>query len=95
MGVTRLEGLTECGADGVAGAVAALLSELAAGQWRTRADFIAHFPFAICGAGRAHIPIGEAYCVELIIKFDIGMILIEFAGAKSGSRTGMTRRRAI
>lgn len=94
MGIARLEGLAKCGVDGMAGAVSALLSELAVTQLRTEAEFVARFPFASCGAGVVRIPMGEAHCVELIIKYDTGMVLVAFAGATAGRKTGTTGRRA-
>jgi hypothetical protein len=86
MGIAKLEGLAKCGVDGMAGAVSALLSELAVTQWRTEAEFVARFPFASCGTGGVRIPMGEAHCVELIIKYDTGMVLVAFAGRRQGTR---------
>lgn len=94
MGIAKLEGLAKCGVDGMAGAVSALLSELAITQWRTEAEFVAQFPFASCGTDKVSIPMGEAHCVELIIKYDTGMALVAFAGATAGRKTGTTGRRA-
>ncbi|MES0039790.1 hypothetical protein NKJ74_32085 [Mesorhizobium sp. M0046] len=94
MGIAKLEGLAKCGVDGMAGAVSALLSELAVTQWRTEVEFVARFPFASCRTGEVRIPMGDAHCVELIIKYDIGMVLVAFAGATAGRNTGTTGRRA-
>lgn len=95
MGTVRLEGLAESGADGMAGAASALLSELASALWRSDADLTAQFPNATFNGGTVLIPIGEAHCVELMIRYDAGMILVAFAGAKAlRNRTGRTGRRA-
>lgn len=94
MGIAMLEALAECGVEGMAGAVSALISELAATRWRTKSEFVARFPFASCGTGRACIPMGEAHCVELIIKYDTGMVLVAFAGATEGRKTRTIGRRA-
>src|SRR5690242_708906 len=90
MGIAKLDGLSKCGIDGMAGAVSALVSELAVMQWRTEAEFVARFPFASCGPGGVRIPMGEAHCVELIIKYDTGMVLVAFAGATAGRKTSTT-----
>ena len=95
IGVGKLEGLANCGVEGMAGAVAALLSELAVSEWRTEAELLAQFPFASCDAGVARIPMGDAHFVELIIKYKTGMVLIAFAGARAaGRKTGTTGRHA-
>jgi hypothetical protein len=92
MGIAKLEGLARCGIDGVAGAVSALISELAVAQWRSEEEFVAQFPFASCGNGVVRIPIGEAHGVELMIKYDVGMVLVAFAGATAkGRKTDTTR----
>jgi len=95
MGIAKLERLAECGGDGISGAVAALLSELAAAQWRSEADLMADFPLAACVTGQVRIPIGDALCVDLFVRYDIGMVLIEFAGAKAAREIVTTRRRAV
>ena len=81
MGITRLECLTKCGVDGMAEAVAALLSELAAARWRTNAEFLTQFPFASVGNGLVRIPMGKAHCVDLVLNYDAGFVLVAFAGA--------------
>ena len=93
MGIAKLEWLAKCAVDGMAGAVSALLSELAATQWRTEAEFVAHFPFAKRDNGVMRIPMGEEHCVELIIKYDTGMVLVAFAGATAARREAGTRGR--
>lgn len=95
MGIAKLERLAKCGGDGVSGAIAALLSELEFAQWRSEADLSVDFPLAACSAGRARIPIGEAFCVDLVVRYDIGMVLIEFAGAKAAREIVTTRRQAV
>lgn len=94
MGIARLEALANCGVDGMAGAVSALISELAFTQWRTEAEFVARFPFASCTKGGVSIPMGDAHCVELVIKYDTGMVLVAFAGATAGRKTRTTGRQA-
>jgi hypothetical protein len=95
MGIAKLESLAKCGVAGMAGAVSALLSELTVKQWLTEAEVVAQFPLASCGNGLVRIPMGEAHFVELIIKYDTGMILVAFAGAMAaGRKTGTTGRRA-
>lgn len=94
MGIARLEALANSGVDGMAGAVSALISELAFTQWRTEAEFVARFPFASCGEGGVSIPMGNAHCVELVIKYESGMVLVAFAGVKAGHKTRTIGRRA-
>lgn len=95
MGIVKLETLAKCEVDGIAGAVSALISELAVAQWRSEADFVAQFPLASYDKGLVRIAMGDAHYVELIIKYDTGMVLVAFAGATArGQKSGTTGRRA-
>jgi len=86
MGVAKLESLTRCGLEGLAGAVSALLSELTFTQWRRESELRTHFPSARCANGSVQIPLGETHCVEIIVNYDRGMVLIVSAGAISDER---------
>ena len=80
MGTARLEGLANSETEGVAGAISALMAELVAGRWADRAEFQAHFPLATTKNTALRIPVGDKHCVDLIINYSLGMVLISFAG---------------
>ena len=80
MGVSRLRRFAAQGAEETKGAVSALLAELQANCWESQDDFMEHFPMAEVYECTAVIPIGQEHCIELKIRYDIGMVLIEFAG---------------
>jgi hypothetical protein len=95
MGIVKLKALADCGVDGMSGAVSALISELVVAQWHSEAEFVAQFPLASCDKGLVRIAMADAHYVELIIKYDTGMVLVAFAGATAREhKTGTTRRRA-
>jgi hypothetical protein len=76
MGTAKLKGLVQSEGKGLSGVVSALISELSEASWSSSVDLLAQFPLATCNNNAVTIPIGEAHCVEFLIKYDIGMIFI-------------------
>jgi len=95
MGIGKLKGLAKCGTVGVAGAVSALFAELVCAQWQSESEFLTQFPLASFENGIVRLPMGDAHRVELIINYDVGMVLVAFAGASAdGRRTDKDRSKA-
>jgi hypothetical protein len=93
MGVAKLlELIQDC--DGPrAGAVAALSAELKSADWSDRSDAANDYPSAIIHGRRLQIAIDDRHCVVVVVNYEAGVILIEFAGpveklAKAGRLKG-------
>jgi hypothetical protein len=97
MGMSKLRALSLDGADGVPGAVAALCAELTAAVWSTPENVVESYPTALVEGNRVQIAVCSEYAVELIVNYQTGMVLVEFAGRKVmtfPSRTFKTRKTA-
>ena len=70
----------------------ALIAELAAARWTSTDDLSAQLPLARCDGARALVPIGSTHFVELIVRYDIGMILVAFAGPNAAKGQAETKR---
>ncbi len=97
MGTSKLGDLAKNGTDGISGAVAALCAELATTIWATPADVISFFPLAVVDSAFVRVPLGESYCVDLVVNYHAGMILIDFAGPteKAPSIRRLKKRKAV
>jgi hypothetical protein len=62
------------------GASSALLAELDAGVWRSRAEVVGAFPHSNWQDGRLVIALDEWLCVVIAFNYEREIALIEFAG---------------
>ncbi|MDH7972517.1 hypothetical protein QH494_10015 [Sphingomonas sp. AR_OL41] len=85
MGTPKLRNLATSGTDEMSGAVAALCAELVAIDWKSPGDVVRQYPRAHVDGVSVRIQIGDAHCVDLIVNYRAGIILIEQAGAAGES----------
>lgn len=88
MGMSKLAGLARLAGGDLDGAVPALVAELEAGAWRSMAEVADYFPASRIAGFKVRIPLGDDYRVDLLVDCEAQMILIEYAGARSGMRAG-------
>jgi len=94
MGISKLAELAHRTGDALDGAIPALVSELEAGAWRSLAEIAEFFPTAVIDGIKVRIPLTGGYRVDLLADCEAQMILIEYAGAASGTRAGKTGSKA-
>lgn len=76
-------------------AAAALCAELEDARWTNEKAVARAYPKAIIKDGSVRIPVGSDHCVELLVNYEAGMVLVVFAdligsapwrcGAKKGA----------
>jgi hypothetical protein len=89
-GISKLAQLARRAGDSLDGAVPALIAELEAGTWRSMAEIADFFPAALIAGNKVRIPIHSNYRVDLLADCEAQMILIEYAGARSGASASKT-----
>lgn len=94
MGISKLGELAHRAGAALDGAVPAFAAELEAGTWQSIAEIADFFPSAVVNGIKVQIPLDGGYQVDLIADCEAQIILIEYAGARSGARTGKTGSKA-
>ncbi|WP_405127757.1 hypothetical protein A4A59_028410 (plasmid) [Rhizobium leguminosarum] len=87
MGIGKLSELTKCADAGIANAAAALWAELAAGRWKSEAEFGEYYPLATIDGAEARIPLGAGYHVDLMVNYHAEMMLIDYAGVAENAQS--------
>ena len=81
----------------VRGAVASLWHELEEYSWRNARDAAKCYPSAKLDGHRLTIDLGDTHCAVIGINFELGIVLVEFAGNKAVRRrqcgAGESRKR--
>lgn len=94
MGISKLVELVRHAGDALDGAVGALVAELEAGTWQSMTEIADFFPLAVIDGIKVRIPLDGGYRVDLLADCEAQMVLIDYAGAGSGARSGKTGSKA-
>jgi hypothetical protein len=94
MGISNLGELAHRAGGVLDGAVPALVAELEAGTWQSMDEIADFFPSAVISGIKVRILLNGGYRVDLLADCAAQMILIEYAGARSGGRAGKTGSKA-
>jgi mRNA-degrading endonuclease HigB of HigAB toxin-antitoxin module len=65
--------------------VRALCAEFENANWRSPQEAIAAYPQAQSNSNKLTIPLGERHCVVVAISYRARVVLIEYAGLRSGA----------
>ncbi|MHC2567797.1 hypothetical protein [Rhizobium leguminosarum] len=76
MGTSKLRAMIDENAES-AGEIGAFVAELADAQFESQAEFLEHYPLATAKGAQMRVPLTDNFMVEMFIKFDAGMILID------------------
>lgn len=91
MGTDMLERLA--GNAGRGGDAASLCAELAEAEWSCSAEAVAAHPTASVNGRAMRIRIDGGYCVDLLVNYAAGMVLIEYAGSEAAAPTWKSPKR--
>lgn len=80
IGISKLSALAQNATGDLRGAILALNAELVAAEWRSVAEATAAFPAAESEHNRLVITLDHQHCVVVVISFETGIALLEFAG---------------
>ncbi len=80
MGSGRLIRFANCASADMAGALAALMTELRAAVWCCREDLLRSYPSARIDGQHVEIDVGEDCPVQMLVNFEAHCVLIESAG---------------
>ena len=96
MGKSRLAELISNVGGMSPGAVAALCVELEGACWDSSSAVAGMYPKAAITGQSIRIPIGSKHCVDLLVRYSDGIILVTFAGAtlKAPRLRGAKERRS-
>ncbi|QRM38750.1 hypothetical protein F3X89_13400 [Rhizobium rhizogenes] len=90
MGTSKLRALIDENAKS-AGEIGAFVAELADAQFESQAEFLERYPLATAKGAQMRIPLTDDFMVEMFIKFDVGMILIDRTVARDSVQPRRTK----
>lgn len=90
MGTSKLRALIDKNSES-AGTIGAFVAELADAQFESQAEFLEHYPLATAKGATMQIPLTNDFMVEMYVKCDVGMILIDRTVARDSVEPRRTR----
>lgn len=82
IGISKLVDFARSAADDLRNAVLALSAELGTANWQSDEEVRIAFPRATFTGRRVEIDLDEKNCVIVVFGYEVGVVLVEFAGLK-------------